>query len=122
MLIIVNSGEGCHKQMEAMLPQIMEAIIGFLRDSHPRVRYAACNAIGQMATDFAPVFQKKFHELVVPGLLAAMDDSANPRVQAHAGAALVNFSEVCPKNILTTYLPTIIAKLEAILQVTLHWY
>lgn len=35
--------------------------------------------------------------------------------QAHAGAALVNFSEVCPKNILTTYLPTIIAKLESIL-------
>lgn len=29
---------------------------------HPRVRYAACNAIGQMATDFAPGFQKKFHE------------------------------------------------------------
>lgn len=35
--------------------------------------------------------------------------------QAHAGAALVNFSEVCPKNILTNYLPTIIAKLESIL-------
>ncbi|EDS27625.1 mitochondrial processing peptidase beta subunit [Culex quinquefasciatus] len=27
--------------------------------SHPRVRYAACNAIGQTATDFAPVFEKK---------------------------------------------------------------
>lgn len=27
----------------------------------------------------------------------------------------MNFSEVCPKNILTTYLPTIIAKLESIL-------
>lgn len=35
---------------------------------HPRVRYAACNAIGQMATDFAPTFQKKFHEKV-PRLL-----------------------------------------------------
>jgi hypothetical protein len=31
---------------------------------HPRVRYAACNAVGQMATDFAPGFQKKFHEKV----------------------------------------------------------
>lgn len=31
---------------------------------HPRVRYAACNAIGQMATDFAPTFQKKFHDKV----------------------------------------------------------
>ena len=45
-----------------------------------------------------------------------MDDNANPRVQAHAGAALVNFSEDCPKNILTQYLDSIIAKLESILQ------
>ncbi|KAA0204007.1 hypothetical protein HAZT_HAZT011606 [Hyalella azteca] len=116
LMAISAVGEGCHKQMEAMLPQIMDAIIVFLRDSHPRVRFAACNAIGQMATDFAPTFQKKFHEMVVPGLLAVMEDAANPRVQAHAGAALVNFSEVCPKNILTTYLPTIIGQLERILE------
>ncbi|KAG7160960.1 Importin-5-like 1 [Homarus americanus] len=115
LMAISAVGEGCHKQMEGMLPQIMDAVIRFLHDPHPRVRYAACNAIGQMATDFAPIFQKKFHEIVVPGLLHVMDDGVNPRVQAHAGAALVNFSEVCPKNILTTYLPTIIAKLEGIL-------
>ena len=68
-----------------------------------------------MSTDFAPLFEKKFHDKVVPGncfnifffvksnylftffilpgLLHLMDDNANPRVQAHAGAALVNFSE-----------------------------
>ena len=68
---------------------------------HPRVRFACCNALGQMATDFAPVFEKKFHDKVIPGLLHLMDDNGNPRVQAHAGAALVNFSEDCPKNILT---------------------
>lgn len=50
-----------------------------------KVRYAACNAIGQMSTDFAPIFEKKFHENVVPGLLMLLDDNANPRVQAHAG-------------------------------------
>lgn len=40
-------------------------LVNFLREilfQHPRVRYAACNAVGQMATDFAPGFQKKFHE------------------------------------------------------------
>lgn len=82
---------------------------------HPRVRYAACNAVGQMSTDFAPTFEKKFHETVIPGLLMVLDDNANPRVQAHAGAALVNFSEDCPKNILTPYLDAIMAKLESIL-------
>lgn len=68
-----------------------------------------------MSTDFAPIFEKKFHDKVIPGLLMVLDDNANPRVQAHAGAALVNFSEDCPKNILTPYLDAIMAKLESIL-------
>ncbi|XP_071439915.1 importin-5 [Hetaerina americana] len=115
LMAISSVGEGCHKQMEAMLPQIVEGILNFLRDPHPRVRYAACNAIGQMSTDFAPLFEKKFHEKVIPGLLMVLDDNNNPRVQAHAGAALVNFSEDCPKSILTPYLDGIMGKLEAIL-------
>ena len=49
------------------------------------------------------------------GLLLIMDDYSNPRVQAHAGAALVNFSEDCPKNILAVYLDPIISKLEQVL-------
>nr|XP_033205678.1 importin-5 [Bombus vancouverensis nearcticus] len=115
LMAISAVGEGCHKQMEVILPQIMDGVIQYLQDPHPRVRYAACNAVGQMSTDFAPVFEKKFHDKVIPGLLMVLDDNANPRVQAHAGAALVNFSEDCPKNILTPYLDAIMAKLESIL-------
>ncbi|XP_066591327.1 importin-5 [Prorops nasuta] len=115
LMAISAVGEGCHKQMEAILPQIMDGVIQYLQDPHPRVRYAACNAVGQMSTDFAPIFEKKFHDKVIPGLLMLLDDNANPRVQAHAGAALVNFSEDCPKNILTPYLDAIMAKLESIL-------
>ena len=103
------------QEMEPLLTQIMDGILNFLRDPHPRVRYATCNAIGQMSTDFAQIFEKKFHDKVIPGLLMVMDDNDNPRVQAHAGAALVNFSEDCPKSILALYLDSIMAKLEAIL-------
>lgn len=115
LMAISAAGEGCHKQMEAMLDSIMQAVLKYLLDPHPRVRYAACNAIGQMSTDFSPIFEKKFHEQVIPGLLSLLDDVQNPRVQAHAGAALVNFSEDCPKNILTRYLDSIMSKLESIL-------
>lgn len=115
LMAISAAGEGCHKQMEDILPNIMDGVLTYLQDPHPRVRYAACNAIGQMSTDFAPVFEKKFHDRVVPGLLMVLDDNENPRVQAHAGAALVNFSEDCPKTILTQYLDGIMGKLEAIL-------
>lgn len=115
LMAISAVGEGCYKQMETILPQIMEGVLNFLRDPHPRVRYASCNAIGQMSTDFAPIFEKNFHDKVIPGLLMVLEDNANPRVQAHAGAALVNFSEDCPKNILVQYLNQIMARLEAIL-------
>lgn len=99
-----------------------------------------------MSTDFAPVFEKKFHDRVVPGLLMLLDDNANPRVQAHAGelhfftvktatthtfecilfdsyilgAALVNFAEDCPKHILSGYLEPLMAKLERILQTKMN--
>jgi len=116
LMAISASGEGCHKQMEPFLPQVMEGVFNYIQDPHPRVRYACCNAIGQMSTDFAPIFEKKFHARVIPGLLMLMDDAANPRVQAHAGAALVNFSEDCPKNILVPYLPEIMGKLESVLK------
>ncbi|KAK9504651.1 hypothetical protein O3M35_010937 [Rhynocoris fuscipes] len=115
LMAISAVGEGCFKQMESMLPQIMDGVLNYLQDQHPRVRYAACNAIGQMSTDFAPSFEKKFHSKVIPGLLMVLEDDQNPRVQAHAGAALVNFSEDCPKPILIPYLDEIMAKLEGIL-------
>ncbi|KAJ0181346.1 hypothetical protein K1T71_003431 [Dendrolimus kikuchii] len=115
LMAVSSAGEGCHRQMEQMLDQVVSAVLNYLTDPHPRVRYAACNAVGQMSTDFAPVFEKKFHDKVVPGLLMVLDDNANPRVQAHAAAALINFSEDCPKPILTQYLEPLMSKLELIL-------
>ena len=94
LLDISAIDEGCHKQMAAMLEQITVGVLNFLRDPHPRVRYAACNAIGQMCKDFAPNFEKKFHEQVVTGLIALLDDVQNSRVQAQVGAALVNFPSI----------------------------
>ena len=44
-----------------------------------------------------------------------MDDEQNPRVQAHGGAALVNFAEDSPKNILLNYLDSILNKLLDVL-------
>nr|XP_057906646.1 importin-5 [Doryrhamphus excisus] len=108
-------GEGCHQQMEATLNDIVELVLMFCADLHPRVRYAACNAIGQMATDFAPTFQKKFHGKVISALLQTMDDHSNPRVQAHAAAALINFTEDCPKSLLIPYLDNLVQHLHVIM-------
>ncbi|KAI8514353.1 Importin-5 [Branchiostoma belcheri] len=120
LMAISAIGEGCHNQMQAVLPSVVDAVLPFLQDQHPRVRYAACNALGQMATDFAPLFQKKFIDKVIRGLLIVLDDFQHPRVQAHAGAALVNFSEDCPKSLLLPYLDPILAKLEQVLSVKIQ--
>ncbi|PIO30666.1 hypothetical protein AB205_0044090 [Aquarana catesbeiana] len=113
-------GEGCHQQMESILNEMVNFVLLFLQDPHPRVRYAACNAIGQMATDFAPAFQKKFHEKVIASLLQTMEDQANPRVQAHAAAALINFTEDCPKSLLVPYLDNLVKHLHSIMVVKLQ--
>ena len=33
LMAISAAGEGCHKQMESYLPQIMEAVMNFVNDS-----------------------------------------------------------------------------------------
>ena len=50
-----------------------------------QVRWAACQALGQMCTDLGPDLQNTHHAKVLPGLMAVMDDCANPRVQVRRG-------------------------------------
>ncbi|CAF1396582.1 unnamed protein product [Didymodactylos carnosus] len=115
LMALSATGEGCHREMLNLLDELVSGILVFLKDSHPRVRYAACNALGQMSTDFQGTFQKKFHSMVIPGLLSVLDDHDNPRTQAHGGAALVNFAEDCPQRLLVEHLPMIIEKLDQVL-------
>ncbi|RHZ80549.1 hypothetical protein Glove_134g184 [Diversispora epigaea] len=114
LMAISAIGEGCVKIMEAELGKIIELVLPYLRDPHPRVRYAACNAIGQMSTDFQDSLQKKYHHIVLTNLIPVMD-APEPRVQAHAAAALVNFCEAADKSILEPYLDTIFERLLVLL-------
>lgn len=116
LMAVSAIAEGCAKQMEPLLASVVDSILPFLEDPHPRVRHASCNALGQLATDFSILFQKKFHAKVMPGFLKLLlNDSAFPRVQAHAAAALVNFCEECPRKILSPYLDQLVNALENVL-------
>ncbi|KAJ3361562.1 hypothetical protein GGF32_007166 [Allomyces javanicus] len=111
LMAISAIGEGCHKVLNKDLGKVVNMVTPFTQDPHPRVRHAACNCVGQMATDFAPSLQKKFHKHVIPALMACMDDVANPRVQAHGAAALVNFCEEVERTDLAPYLEALFGKL-----------
>lgn len=69
-----------------------------------------------MCTDLGPDIQDKSGNIILPALMAAMDDFANPRVQAHAAAAVVNFSEAAEPDVMTPHLDTLISKLLTLLQ------
>lgn len=67
--------------MTKNLEPVISMVLNSFGDPHPRVRWAAVNAIGQLSTDLGPDLQTKYHHLVLPALAAAMDDYQNPRVQ-----------------------------------------
>ena len=116
--------EGCEKAMRPILKDIVAVTVPRLIDPHPRVRFAACNAVGQLALDFAPdplhksqkSFQELYHEQVMPTLMKLMKDVENPRVQAHSAAALTNVAEHMKAADMLRYSDGILGQLALMLQ------
>lgn len=115
LMAISAISEGCRDLMIGELDKVLELVVPALQDPHPRVRYAACNAIGQMSTDFSPVMQQSHHQVVLTNIIPVLE-SAEPRVQAHAAAALVNFCEEAEKSVLEPYLDNLLTHLLRLLQ------
>ncbi|KAG5569096.1 hypothetical protein H5410_058862 [Solanum commersonii] len=116
LIALAQIAEGCSKVMIKNLEQVVNMVLNSFQDHHPRVRWAAINAIGQLSTDLGPDLQVQYHNRVLPALATAMDDFQSPRVQAHAASAVLNFSENCTPEILTPYLDGIVSKLLVLLQ------
>ena len=83
LMAISAISEGCRELMIGELDKVLDLVLPALRDPHPRVRWAGCNAVGQMSTDFAGLMQEKYHQVVLPNIIPVLE-SAEPRVQAHA--------------------------------------
>ncbi|KAI9889153.1 MAG: hypothetical protein M1814_005744 [Vezdaea aestivalis] len=110
LMAISAISEGCRDLMVPELAKVLELVIPSLKDPHPRVRWAGCNAIGQMSTDFQGVMQDNYHQIILSNIVPVLD-SPEPRVQSHAAAALVNFCEDADKGILEQYLDNILNRL-----------
>ncbi|KAJ3107924.1 Importin-5 [Phlyctochytrium planicorne] len=114
LLALSSIGEGSRSVMVNKLQDILNLVVPYLRDPHPRVRYAACNAVGQMAEDFAPDFYEVCGD-IVGSLIPLLDDAANPRVQTHCGSALVNICENMQKDTIAKFLVEMFPKLLRLL-------
>lgn len=115
LMAISAISEGCRDLMVGELDQVLTLVIPALQDPHPRVRYAGCNALGQMSTDFAGTMQEKYHTIVLPSIIPVLS-SPEPRVQAHAAAALVNFCEEAERKVLEPYLADLLQHLLQLLR------
>ncbi|RJE26313.1 Importin beta-3 subunit [Aspergillus sclerotialis] len=115
LMAISAISEGCRDLMVGELDQVLALVVPALQDPHPRVRYAGCNALGQMSTDFAGTMQEKYHAAVLNNIIPVLD-SAEPRVQAHAAAALVNFCEEAERKVLEPYLADLLRHLLQLLR------
>ena len=115
LMAISAISEGCRDIMVGELDQVLALVVPALQDPHPRVRYAGCNALGQMSTDFAGTMQEKYHAIVLTNIIPVLN-SPEPRVQAHAAAALVNFCEEAERKILEPYLADLLQHLLLLLR------
>lgn len=98
------------------VPEMMKVTLTFFDDGHHRVRYAAVHCLGQFSTDHGPDLQNHMHKEIMGGILKLFSDTKNPRIQAHAAAALINFAEHCTKELLQPYLDPLLSKLFELLK------
>ncbi|KAF4453727.1 putative beta karyopherin [Fusarium austroafricanum] len=115
LMAISAISEGCRDLMIGELSQVLDLVVPALRDPHPRVRWAGCNALGQMSTDFAPKMQTDYYDRVLKAIIPVLD-SPEGRVKSHAAAALVNFCEEAEKATLEPYLDDLLSHLFQLLQ------
>ena len=115
LMAISAISEGCRDLMLGELDKVLEFVVPALKDPHSRVKWAGCNALGQMSTDFAGTMQEKYHQVVLSNLIPVLD-AQEPRIQSHAAAALVNFCEEADSEVLAPYLDELLGRLLKILQ------
>ncbi|KAK7023689.1 importin subunit beta-3 [Paramarasmius palmivorus] len=110
LMAIAAIAEGTGKVMVNELGKVVELVIPLFRDSHPRVRYAACQCVGQLCTDLEEVIQEQYHQQLFSALIPTLEDP-EPRVHTHAAAALINFCEGVARDTLLPYLDPIVTRL-----------
>lgn len=115
LLALSSVAEGCEKLMRQELEKVLAMVLPCLQDSHPRVRWAACNAVGQMCTDFSGDIQEKYTCRVLD-ILTPVLDAPEARVAAHAAAAFVNFCENADQSTLEPYLDPVLERLLNLLR------
>ncbi|KAH7920554.1 ARM repeat-containing protein [Leucogyrophana mollusca] len=117
LMAIAAIAEGTSKVMRVELGKVVDLVTPMFKDAHPRVRYAACQCLGQLCTDLEEVIQDEYHQQLFSVLIPTLE-APEPRVHSHAAAALINFCEGIERKTLVPYLDPIVELLLKMLNPT----
>ncbi|KAM0788088.1 hypothetical protein ACM66B_001257 [Microbotryomycetes sp. NB124-2] len=87
---IAAVAEGCSSSMQDQLQYFVTLAANSVKDDHPRVRYAAVFALGQMCSDLDGAVQDEYGIDTLKSFVFVMNNKES-RLQAFGAAALVNF-------------------------------
>lgn len=79
LMALAKMSSACEKDLKPQLPVLLKGILPLLRDENPRVAWAAVNLVAQFSADFAPDFQAKQADRVIPALIDCMNPHSHPR-------------------------------------------
>ena len=88
------------------IAELVPILIKYSTHTHPKIRYAAYNCIGQLSEDYEEEFQTNHHSQVVPVLIQGIQDPV-ARVKAEAAESLSKFMENCTNTLAISYIPVI---------------
>ncbi|CAE6446072.1 unnamed protein product, partial [Rhizoctonia solani] len=114
LMAIAAVAEGTYQVLELEVGKVVELVVPMFADPHPRVRFAACQCIGQLCTDMQEIFQQKYTKEILSCLIPAMD-APEARVHCHAAKAIINFCCGVEADELAPYLDDIVNRLLRLL-------
>lgn len=120
-LTLSMTAKGCDTALQFHLPELLPLLISFVRDPHPRVRYACQVCLTRLCDDLpnepdGRPFQKQYGGIVLPAVIISLTDPGNqayPRILASAALAVSSFAvpNKCTPKVLKPHLEPLLRSL-----------
>ena len=89
--------EGCHDSYKKELKNIVGMMMPLIKSENPRIKVDLLVAMGYMAEEFAPEFQKNYGDVVLQFICQALGHQY-PKVQYKAVQCIQNFEKGLKEN------------------------
>ncbi|WWC71553.1 uncharacterized protein I206_105511 [Kwoniella pini CBS 10737] len=110
LVAIAAVAEGCLEELQPRIRDVLTIISPTAKDSHPRVRYAFLQCLGQLCSDCDGVMQREYQNDVLQVCLSLLEDPVT-RVRTHSAACLTNFFQDVEPESFATYLQPLVGSL-----------